>query len=206
MSLRKQYAFKGVRVCLLPTVFHPALFFSTKYQLDYLLNLPLRGKRILELGAGSGLTALHCQKNGAIVTATDINPDAIESMRRSAELNQLPIQVILSNLFDNLPSQAFDLISINPPYYQGQPRNWWERAFYCGPEFEYFHQLFAQVGQYMHAQSCIVMVLSIDCAIDYIASLASSNGLEWQHKDSRKIWGEWNYIFELRLAKSISTQ
>ena len=198
MSQKRQYSYKGVKVRLQPTVFHPALFFSTKYLLDYLLNQNIKGKSVLELGAGSGLIALHCQKNAAIVTATDINPNAIEVMQNSAELNQLPIQVIKSDLFDDIPPQQFDLICINPPYYQGQPKDWWEKAFYCGPEFEYFHKLFEQIGAYMHKHTQVYMILSIDCAIEHIASLAASNALSWQQKDSRRIWGEWNYIFELR--------
>lgn len=198
MSQKRQYSYKGVQVMLKPTVFHPALFFSTKYLLDYLLNQNIKGKSVLELGAGSGLIALHCQKNAAKVTATDINPNAIEVMLNSSKLNQLPIQVIQSDLFDCIPLQQFDIICINPPYYQGQPKDWWEKAFYCGPGFEYFHKLYEQIGAYMHDQTQIIMILSIDCAIEHIASLAASKGLSWRQKDSRKIWGEWNYIFELR--------
>ena len=44
-------------------------------------KLPLHGKIFLELGAGNGLISIYAAKKGAKVTATDINPVAVEFLR-----------------------------------------------------------------------------------------------------------------------------
>ena len=47
------------------------------------------GNKVLEVGTGSGLIALHCAKAGADVTATDISPLAIKNIRMNALKNKL---------------------------------------------------------------------------------------------------------------------
>jgi release factor glutamine methyltransferase len=46
------------------------------------MQFPLKNKHVLELGAGSGLIAIKAAKEGALVTATDINPVAIEYLHK----------------------------------------------------------------------------------------------------------------------------
>ena len=53
----------------------------------------------------------------------------------------------------------------------------------------------------MTLDSYIVMILSQDCNIEKISSIAQKNAFSWEQKDSRKIWGEWNYIYEIKKLK-----
>lgn len=73
------------------------------------------GESILEIGCGSGVVSLHCAKMGAKVTAGDINPVAVELTRKNAKLNDLDINVILTNVYDSI-SGTFDTIVFNLPY------------------------------------------------------------------------------------------
>lgn len=73
------------------------------------------GESILEIGCGSGVVSLHCAKMGAKVTAGDINPVAVELTRKNAKLNDLNINVILTNVYDSI-SGTFDTIVFNLPY------------------------------------------------------------------------------------------
>ena len=75
-------------------------------------------KNILDIGTGSGCIALALKKalSNADVTAIDINPDAIKLAKENSQLNSLEVNFILSDLFENLPQQKFDLIVSNPPY------------------------------------------------------------------------------------------
>jgi len=181
-----------------PGVFHPGLFLSTQYLLEYLKKQNLKGATLLELGAGSGLISLFAANKGSVVTASDISQAAVENIRTNAESNDSPIEVVHSDLFSNIRNSAFDWVVINPPYYPKKPKSEKEFAWYCGENHEYFVRLFAQLPQYIHELSRVVMILSEDCAIDMIRSLARSEGLGMNLVEKRRIWGEWNYIFQIR--------
>ena len=65
------YSRYGLKISVLPGVFHPGVFLSTNLIISYLKTRELDGKFFLELGAGSGLISLFAAKSGAKVTATD---------------------------------------------------------------------------------------------------------------------------------------
>ena len=52
----------------------------------------------------------------ANVTGIDISPNAIELAKENAILNNLDVNFIESELFENLPENNFDLIVANLPY------------------------------------------------------------------------------------------
>lgn len=73
------------------------------------------GERLLEIGCGSGIVAIHCAKSGCRVTAVDINPSAVECTKKNAALNDVAVDVRLSDLFQNVP-ERFDTVVFNLPY------------------------------------------------------------------------------------------
>ena len=191
------YRYGNIRLEIPPQVFHPGFFFSTGLLLRYILTLPLQGERFLELGAGSGLISIQAAKKEAIVTATDINPIAIECLRRNCEQNNVKTEIILSDLFADIPEQSFDIIAINPPYYKKQPQTMAEHAWYCGEKGQYFEQLFATLGKYMHKDSIVLMVLSEDCDIPMISELASCYNFSMQKKLTKSSAWEHLYIYQI---------
>jgi release factor glutamine methyltransferase len=193
------YTYKGIRLVIPPAVFHPGFFFSTRLLLRYIASLPLKNKLFLELGAGSGLIALYAAREGAVVTATDINPVAVHSLELNRQSNRIPLTVIQSDLFADLPQQAFDLIAINPPYYKKQPRTPADYAWYCGEQGEYFQQLFSGLKNYMHAQSMVLMILCDGCDIPMIKEMAANNGLRLHYVFEKKNWIETNFIFSVEV-------
>jgi len=77
----------------------------------------LKNKKILEMGCGSGYLSIYCAKQNAIVTAIDINIDAIKYASEQAKKEKLKINFIESDLFFALnKEQKFDIIFFNPPY------------------------------------------------------------------------------------------
>lgn len=194
----QRYSNYGISLTILPGVFHPGLFLSTNIFIRFLAKQSLQGKRLLELGAGSGLISFYAQKNGALVTATDINPQAIAGLKLNAEQLQLPITVIETNLLTGLQVNDFDMVVINPPYYPQQAKNMQEAAFYCGEDFAYFKELFGQLSDQKLQKSCAVyMILSEDCRISHIRELAAARGIGFEEVHKAKKWGERNYIFQL---------
>ena len=196
-SKERSYSYKGINVRVMPGVFHPGLFFSTKLLIEYLLKIDLNDKNALELGAGSGLISVYCAKLKANVTASDINPIAVENIKKNAELNSVNIKVVESDLFDRIETKEFDYIIINPPYYPKNPNNDEEFAWFCGNDFQYFKKLFNQMGNYVNNDSKIIMVLSEDCDIEMIKKIGKQSTFIFTKCYEQKIWGEMNYIFEI---------
>lgn len=201
----RTYTFRDLKVRVLPEVFHPGFFFSTKYLLEYVLeHKSIQKKQILELGAGSGLISTYLAKEGAQVYASDINPKAVENVKLNAELNELHITVFHSDLFDEFPSMTFDYILINPPYYPKKPSNNEEKAWFCGEDFEYFQKLFRQLSQFVNKDSEVLMVLSESCDLERITEIANESGLAIVMSDSRVMLNEKNIIFKIiqKVSKS----
>ncbi len=193
----RSYSYKGINVRVMPGVFHPGLFFSTKLLIEYISKYDLNDKYVLELGAGSGLISVYCAKLKANVTANDINPNAVENTNKNAKLNSVNIKVVESDLFDEIEMWKFDYIIINPPYFPKNPKNEEEFAWFCGSDFQYFRKLFDQIKKYINNDSKIIMVLSEDCDIEMIKKIGEQSHFVFTKCYEQKIWGEMNYIFEI---------
>jgi len=195
----RDYTFGEIKIKILPGVFHPAFFFSTKFLVEEVENENLFGKSLLELGAGNGLIAFVSEKLGAVVTASDLSETAIRGLHLNKEKLQSKIEIIHSDLFDSIPQQAFDFIVINPPYYRKKAEGEAQLAWNCGEHFEYFEKFFSQLGRFVHEGSRILMVLSQDCDIFSIGKIAAKNDWKLHEVRRKKFWWEWNFIFEVRL-------
>lgn len=200
----KSYQTDGFNLVVLTGVFHPGMLLSTGVFVDFLKTQQLAGKRVLELGAGAGLISCYCAREGAVVTASDINPTAIDGLKLNAEKNKLDIFVVQSDLFENLNADSFDLLLINPPYYPKVPKNHEEMAWYCGQDFEYFQRLFQQLAESTHRKFQIFMILSQDCEIEHIMKMAGLNGFDNKLIYEKRIKGEWNYIYCLNAKRSLA--
>lgn len=88
---------------------------------SYLEERDLDGSKVLDMGTGSGILAVTAAENGAEVTATDIDPDALQEAREYAREMGVEdsIDFVESDLFENV-SGNFDLVVFNPPYLQGE--------------------------------------------------------------------------------------
>ena len=103
------------------------------------LNLDLRGKRVADVGTGSGILALAAAQAGASsVLALDINPNAARAAVENAHVNGFgrSIRAIGSNLLSAVtPGPLFDVILSSPPSFAGEPRDLADRAWHAGPNY-----------------------------------------------------------------------
>jgi len=197
LSKERIYTYKDITVKVLPGVFHPGLFFSTKILLKYLERIELNEITLLELGAGTGLISVFAAKQNAKATATDINPTAIKNIKLNGNKNSVELKVLHSDLFDNIPEQTFDFVIINPPYFAKDPKNENEYAWFCGSDFSFFKKLFKQIGDYICASTNVIMSLSEDCDIEMIKSLAKKSGFALNELHKEKVWNEWSYLYKI---------
>jgi release factor glutamine methyltransferase len=192
----RKYSYRGVSVWVEPTVFPPFLTISTKLLLQFIETLSLENKKLLELGCGCGVISILAAKNGAQVTAIDINEAALEALRKNASDNEVAISVQYSNLFGNLHGKMFDYIIINPPYYPKAPQSMAENAWFCGEGFEYFESLFLALPEFLPNTEAY-MILSEDCDMPKIKAIAQKNGMAFELVQEKKVVTETNYIFQI---------
>ncbi len=87
----------------------------------YLLDHPelARGKSVLDLGSGSGLTAIAALKAGAReVCAADIDTLALASVIENAQANYVTISTTNVDLLATPPQRAWDLVLVGDLFYE----------------------------------------------------------------------------------------
>lgn len=91
---------------------------ETEQLVDKIVNFEEpKSDKILDLCTGSGAIALSLKLNytNATVIGSDISKKAIEIAKTNAENNNLDVEFIVSDLFENIEDK-FDMIVSNPPY------------------------------------------------------------------------------------------
>ncbi|MCQ4937495.1 peptide chain release factor N(5)-glutamine methyltransferase [Anaerotignum propionicum] len=77
-------------------------------------------QRVIDLGTGSGCIPICLSHYGKLdCVGVDISPKALDFARKNEEVNQVKLEWLESDLFDQVPSLwkgSFDAIVSNPPY------------------------------------------------------------------------------------------
>jgi len=72
--------------------------------------------RVLDLGTGCGIQALHASRHAAEVTATDISARALQFTRFNAALAGVTFDLRLGSMLEPVAGSEFDLVVSNPPF------------------------------------------------------------------------------------------
>jgi release factor glutamine methyltransferase len=195
-STSRTFKYGDIRIKILPGVFHPGLFFSTRTFLEFLQSIDLKSRTVLELGSGTGLIAIYCNKRGAHVTASDISSVAVHNTVENCRSNSASVHVIQSDLFATLTPNSFDIILINPPYYPKKVIEDTDHAWFCGENFQYFIKLFQQL-HLADYRGTLYMVLSDDCDDATISKIGNDAGFRFTKVFQKKSFPEENYIFKI---------
>jgi len=208
----RMHKYKGLRIRIYPSVFHPKYFFSTSLLLEFMNTVSLKEKKFCEVGAGSGLISFVAFQKGADVTAIEYNQIAIKGLTENFESNfgkKENFRILFSDLFDNVPAQQFDILFINPPYFFKKISSETTMAWNCGENGEYFIKLFSSLRNFCHAHSEIYMVLADNCDINRISQIAAVSNFKMIPVLEKKIKWEKNFIFKLNfgdLAPSVTNK
>jgi SAM-dependent methyltransferase len=111
-------------------VFAPTRRATVELVAEALAEVPLAGRRVFDIGTGSGVLALLAAKRGAReVMATDLDPRAVACARENALRLGLSdrVRVLECDLY---PEGRADLVLANPPWLPAEPRTRLDRAVY----------------------------------------------------------------------------
>jgi release factor glutamine methyltransferase len=158
-----------------PTVFHPRYFISSERFANFIAELDLRGKRVIDVGTGTGILAIAAAHAGSeSVIATDINPNAALSVRDNALRNGAGPQVtaVCMDLLSGFaPLPTFDVIISNPPKHAKEPRDLADRGWHAGPNHRDVAALFSQAHERMKPGGRLYVMFSSDSELDLIDTL-----------------------------------
>jgi HemK-related putative methylase len=195
----------GLRLTVPPTVFHPRYFLTSEFFAAFIAGLDLTGKRVADVGTGTGILALAAARAGAAsVLAIDINPSAAKAASGNAAANGLETRVmaVCSDLFSSVSSGGvFDIILSNPPFFVGEPLNLADRAWHAGPDYRDIAPLFDQARERLAPGGSMYVVLSSHAELDLFDTMIGRAGLRAHVAAQRSIMIETLFIYELRPSR-----
>ena len=202
-SIRKVRA-AGFQLTVRPTVFHPTFFVSSERFASFIDGLDLKGKRVLDVGTGTGILALAAARAGAShVVAADINPNAALNAEENARGNGLGARVsgVCSNLLAALaPRPLFDVILSSPPKHAGEPRDLTDRGWHAGPAFRDVANLFDQARERLKPDGRVYVMVSSDSDLDLFGKRIKEAGFSAKLAREYSIFIESFIIYELVAA------
>lgn len=198
----------GFRLAVRPTVFHPRYFISSECFAEFIDRLDLNGKRVVDVGTGSGILALAAARSGAESTiATDINPNAALSAAENASAHRLSgrVTALCMNLLAAFaPRPLFDVILCSPPKHGCEPRDLSDRGWHAGLHFRDVAALFEQARQRLNPGGRFYLMLSSDSDLDLFEVLMLRAGFTARIVQKRSIFIESFIIYELILGEERS--
>jgi release factor glutamine methyltransferase len=197
---RRSWRWNGLTLDVPIGVFHPGLFFSSEVLAAEIERMQLGGRSVLDVGCGTGVLALVAARAGAVVTAIDVNPDAVRTTIANAAANCLTVEVVQSDLFEALPDRRFDLVVVNPPYFAKDPADDAERAWFAGADLGYFERFFAGLGDHMAERPqprSALMVLSEGCDMQTISAAATRHQFRLTVVGRRRAWLGVQVVWEI---------
>jgi release factor glutamine methyltransferase len=191
----------GFRLVIRPTVFHPRYFISSECFAKFVDNLDLSGKRVADVGTGSGILALAAARAGAEnVVATDINPNAALTAAENARTNGVGDHVVAvcTNLLSALaPRPLFDVILSSPPKHAGEPRDLADRGWHAGENYRDIAALFDQSRERLKPGGRLYVMVSSHSDLRLLGSLIDRAGFHASLVHKRSIFIDSFFIYQL---------
>ena len=200
VAKQHSWRWRGLTLRVPSGVFHPGLFFSSGVLADQIVRRHPVGRTVLDVGCGSGLLALAAARSGAVVTAIDINAAAVAATLANASANALTVEALQSDLFVALAGRRFDLVVVNPPYFDRDPADDAEHAWFAGAGLTYFDRFFAGLGEVVAVDGIALMVLAESCDLATIRAAADRAGRTLREVHRKMVFLGVQVVYEIRCA------
>lgn len=134
-SAPARFVIDGLTIDAPAGIYHPTPDSSSEFFIRNLREMKSeRIKSVLEIGAGCGAISLYIAARwNATITASDISPAAVEAIQHNAAQNGLRIDIVESDMFEQIPKRKYDLIIFNAPLIDKMPENAIEQYSLCDP-------------------------------------------------------------------------
>jgi release factor glutamine methyltransferase len=164
------------------------------------------GLRVLDMGTGSGVSALLAARAGGEVVAVDINAEAVACAQANAERNGLAERIVLvhGDLFDGVEGD-FDVIIFDPPFRWFEPRDLLE-ASHTDADYRTLTMFMAEAPGRLRAGGRIVMNFGTSGDFAYLRELIERSGLvaeESRYGEATKLGYTAEY-YVIRLSNPIA--
>jgi len=135
------------------------------------------GLRVMDMGTGSGVSALLAARSGSDVIAVDVNPKAVDCARANAERNGLAAQItfVRGDLFQGVEGD-FDLIIFDPPFRWFEPHDLLEQS-HADAEYRTLTRFMLEAPDRLRPGGRIVMNFGTSGDFDYLQELIENSGL-----------------------------
>ncbi len=193
---------EDLSLLVLPGVFNPGLLLTGAFMKRELggERIP-EGAEVLDLGCGSGIGSVIAAPSAAHVVASDINPAAVRNARINVLLHghEAQVEVLVSDLFEQLEGRRFDRILFNPPFYAGAPRDDLDRAWRGEGLFERFA---AQLPQHLKPGGRALVVFSSAGDLSGLLAAFRAHELRVELLAEHDTIGEILVLYSVRPAQS----
>lgn len=189
---------------VVPTVFHPRFYYSSRIFVNFIRTLDLVGKKVLDMGTGSGVLAVFAALQGANVTAVDKNPEAVRCAEFNSEKNGVgdKVRVLLGDLFSPLNGDdRFDYMFFNPPFYPREPSSLADLAWKAGKRFRLLLPFVQEAQTHLERGGRIYLIVSSDVSVEHLLELFRRRGYSVQARFKKNLLFERMIIYELVLDR-----
>jgi len=172
-AIPARYMIDGLTVDAPAGIYHPTSDSSSEFFIRNLKAMDSqRISKTLEIGAGCGAISLYiASKWTCRVVASDISSEAVDSVKRNADLNSLEIDVIKSDLFNNIRENEFDLIVFNAPLIDQEPESSIEKYSLCDPEGRIVGSFLREARNHVKKSGLIIFSLCSNSAYEAMDDL-----------------------------------
>ncbi|HEX3629825.1 MAG TPA: methyltransferase [Candidatus Dormibacteraeota bacterium] len=174
-GLPRRMLYLGLDLLVPETVFAP----STNGLFHPLVRAEAKpSDRVLDMGTGSGISAILAAATSSDVVAVDVNPRAVEAARANAARNGVADRITFrqSDVF-NAVDGSFDLIIFHPPYRWFKARDLLEIS-HTDQNYGALRRFMGEVPERLRPRGRVLINFGTSGDIDYLYHLIDQAGLK----------------------------